>query len=387
MLSEQIKTQIQQAYRAYLSSKGYRARQGQMQLIAHAARELTQEQRIAVAEAGTGTGKTLAYLLAGYFAAQAREKTLVISTATLALQEQLVLRDIPDFIKATGIELNYQLAKGRGRYLCLSRLELTLDEELQALSYLQSSLDLEPEQRKGAEAKVVELQQYMQDYAQGRWNGELDSLPQPPKPEQLAQMTASHRQCSQRRCQHFDSCAFYRARAKLEKAQLIVVNHDLLLSDLALGGGVVLPAPDDCLHILDEGHHLPDKALDHFAGEWHLDSFIEGASAWQKRLEQLKLDTLVLDLSSEVTELQSHVSNLQQQGQFLRTYLQQRFALSQGQRHRFVMGQIDDELLTLLQPSLQSLQLLVPLVDKVQRALLASIKEQSQLIDKSLVEL
>src|SRR5690625_2696404 len=104
MLTEELKQRIQTAYRNWLSGKGFRPRRGQRMMIAEVARRLcaTDEAPVAVIEAGTGTGKTVAYALAAIPVAQALDKTLVIATATVALQEQIVLRDLPELASQSG---------------------------------------------------------------------------------------------------------------------------------------------------------------------------------------------------------------------------------------------------------------------------------------------
>lgn len=387
MLDEQIKIQIQSAYRQYLQGRGFHARQGQKLLIAHAANHLIQDPaQVAVVEAGTGTGKTLGYVLGALAVSQARQKILIISTATIALQEQLVLRDIPDLIRLAGLNVNFELAKGRGRYLCLTRLEQALEQEGQAADLLQSSLDLEPQQRSQSQAMQQRLQGYMQDFAQGKWNGELDDLAEPISDELRPHLVANHRQCSNRRCSHFEQCPFYRARARLDQAQIVVVNHDLLLSDLALGGGVILPAPEECLHVLDEAHHLAEKALTHFAAHCQLNQLLDGQNGFVKRLDRLKIDALVLENLQDIQSLQDGCLSLGQHAQFLQQYLDAAFDLQEGERHRFVMGELPEALLQLIQPFAECLQTIVPSIDKIQRQLLASIKDKSNLLDPSLVE-
>ncbi|MFO6381757.1 ATP-dependent DNA helicase DinG, partial [Pseudomonas aeruginosa] len=80
-----------------------------------------------------------------------------------------------------------------------------------------------------------------------------------------AQLTTDHSQCTNRHCPNFQQCAFYKAREGMTKVDVIVTNHDLVLADLALGGGAILPDPRETLYVFDEGHHLPDKAIGHFA--------------------------------------------------------------------------------------------------------------------------
>lgn len=138
-LTDDIKQSIQQGYRDVLAGKDIRARYGQRLMIAEIARYMgditendgqrTSPASACVVEAGTGTGKTLAYLIAAIPVAKALGKTLVISTATVALQDQIVLKDLPDLKKHSKMDFNWTLAKGRGRYLCMSRLEARLHDE------------------------------------------------------------------------------------------------------------------------------------------------------------------------------------------------------------------------------------------------------------------
>jgi Rad3-related DNA helicase len=128
-LSAALKACIQDGYRAFLAHRGLRPRAGQRRMIAEIAGFFAALEpdspapRVCAIEAGTGTGKTLAYLLAALPIAREQGRKLVIATGTVALQGQLVDRDIPDLLAATGWECDFALAKGRGRYLCPLRLE------------------------------------------------------------------------------------------------------------------------------------------------------------------------------------------------------------------------------------------------------------------------
>ena len=118
VLTDQIKESIQSAYRTWLASRQFKPRRGQREMIAHIARALAaDEQRLAVVEAGTGTGKTAAYCLAVIPMAKSLNKTVVLSTATVALQEQVILQDVPDLQQRAGLDFSVALAKGRGRYV------------------------------------------------------------------------------------------------------------------------------------------------------------------------------------------------------------------------------------------------------------------------------
>ena len=265
MLTEELKQRIQTAYRNWLSGKGFRPRRGQRMMIAEVARRLcaTDEAPVAVIEAGTGTGKTVAYALAAIPVAQALDKTLVIATATVALQEQIVLRDLPELASQSGLEFSFALAKGRSRYLCLSKLDRLLsDAEPGAMN-----LGLYPdEQPVGMDESARRLyQQLLEALAEDRWDGDRDQWPGVIDDVDWQRITTDHGQCSGRRCPHVRQCSFFRARERIGQVDVIVTNHDLVLADLALGGGAILPEPEELIFIFDEAHHLPDKARDHFA--------------------------------------------------------------------------------------------------------------------------
>lgn len=289
-LTDETKQEIQQAYRDLLAGKEIRARYGQRLMIAEIARYLgditasdgkrTSAPAACVVEAGTGTGKTLGYLVAAIPVARALNKTLVISTATVALQDQIITKDLPDLKKHTGLEFNWTLAKGRGRYLCMSRLEARLHDNGQGDSdtmplFLLDEATSEP----GTAAFFEEL---LGSYGARTWDGDRDHWPSVIPDDVWRQVTTDHRQCTNRHCSYFDSCAFFNARKGLETADVVVANHDLVLADLALGGGAILPEPENALFIFDEAHHLPDKALNHFAASVPLNS----ARQWLKQLAQ-----------------------------------------------------------------------------------------------------
>ena len=273
MLTEAVKESIQQAYRRWLESRGVKARYGQRLMIAEVARAFanadadpnvaSDKSATAAIEAGTGTGKTLAYSVAGIPVAQALEKKLVIATATVALQEQIVYKDLPDLRQNGGLQFTFALAKGRGRYLCLLKLDNTLASSPKA----DPALALYPDelQMQLDSDTIVVLEKMLDQLGSGAWDGDRDQWPEQIVENLWARVSTDHAQCTGRRCPHVRQCSFFKARDALNDADVIVTNHDLVLADLALGGGVILPAPEDTLYVFDEGHHLPDKARDHFA--------------------------------------------------------------------------------------------------------------------------
>lgn len=272
MLSEQQKDLIQSSYRQFTAREGYKPRYGQRVMIAEIAKyiggiEENEEglrksaPAVCVVEAGTGTGKTLAYAIAVLPLALDQQRKVVISTATTALQEQVLAKDLPELAAHSGLHFDYALAKGRGRYLCLSK----LDQHLQNLGGDQSALPL----FLAADAPANELDQstlehFLNAYASGDWDGDRDSWEQAIEQDVWRQITTDNQQCSNRRCSYFSTCPYYEARKRWDEADVVVANHDLVLSDLALGGGVILPSPESAFYVFDEAHHLADKALGHF---------------------------------------------------------------------------------------------------------------------------
>lgn len=291
MLDQDTKEIIQQAYRDVLAGKSIQARYGQRLMIAEIARYLgeitehdgvrTSAARTCVLEAGTGTGKTLAYLLAAIPVARKLGKQLVLSTATVALQDQIVHKDLPDLKAHSDLKFSWALAKGRGRYLCLSRLEARLHAEGASDSESLPLFMMDNPAADVAETRAF-YEQLFADYADRKWDGDRDHWPEQIPDDIWRNVTTDHRQCTNRHCSYFDSCAFFAARGELEEAEIIVANHDLVMADLALGGGAILPKPEDTIYLFDEAHHLPGKALGHFAASVSLES----TRAWLKQLSQ-----------------------------------------------------------------------------------------------------
>ncbi|WP_404296918.1 ATP-dependent DNA helicase DinG [Halomonas sp.] len=359
MLDEALKGEIQAAYRRVLEGLDLTPRYGQRLMIAEIARTLAgievdeagkrvSDEHVCVLEAGTGTGKTLAYLLAALPVAKARGKRLVVATATVALQEQVLHQDLPSLKAHSGIDFSYALAKGRGRYICVARLDQTLDGTEDNPTY---SL-FERELASGGDDFQALAQSLGEAYGNGRWEGDRDSWPEAIPDDHWRKLTVDHRQCTNRRCGHFAACAFFRARRDLEQADIIVANHDLVLADLSLGGGVVLPDPGDCIHVFDEGHHLPDKALNHFTHRFA----VGGALGWLRTLKK-SLTELNQALAVQPT-LARLLATLPQAIEALEPKLGEAFALGhqlagrpeglidgeEARQHRFEMGRAPEAL-------------------------------------------
>jgi ATP-dependent DNA helicase DinG len=222
---------------------GYEERGGQREMAAAVERTLA-EDRVLLCEAGTGTGKTLAYLLPAVLSG----RKVIISTATRALQEQIFFKDLPLVARALGTNPHATLMKGLGNYLCRRRFE-----ELR-----RSPAALSP--GRGRTLDVVA--KWVEESESGDL-GELASLPED-DPVRLAVASSSETRLGPA-CAHYDACFVTRMRREAENARIVIVNHHLFFADLALRGahpGRVLPDYDAV--VFDEAHQLEDIATEFF---------------------------------------------------------------------------------------------------------------------------
>ncbi|MEZ0151973.1 MAG: ATP-dependent DNA helicase DinG [Candidatus Reddybacter sp.] len=295
-LSEQDKATIQTAYRDFLAARSLRPRLGQRQMIGHIAsflgaierdeegQRLSDNNVIAI-EAGTGTGKTVAYLLSVLSLAKSAGKKVVVATGTVALQGQLLDRDIPDVMAATGWDYKLALAKGRGRYLCPLRLQQcseTAKAQDAGLFLFEDELAFQPDRQSGETLQAMD-----EALQEGRWDGDRDAWPEAVPAQTWQALTVDRNQCAGRRCRLISECCFFKARESLEGADCIVANHDLVMADLALGGGAILSAPEDTIYIFDEAHRLGDTALNHFASQCRLNTTSQWLEQMQKTLKAM----------------------------------------------------------------------------------------------------
>lgn len=233
----------------------------QQQMSAFIAELMTRpaQQRIAVVEAPTGVGKTLAYLSGAIEAALNNKKTLVISTATVNLQQQLIQKDLPQFSSALEQPIRFVQVKGRRRYLCPSKLsQLATAPEQQELG-----IDIDDKYQRVLQ--VAAAKQMLSEWEQERWDGDRDSRRDKVSPDLWNQISTDSEGCAGKSCSFYLRCPYYKLRREMVSAQVVVANHDLILSDADLGGGLVLPNPEEVLFVFDEAHNLPRKALDHAA--------------------------------------------------------------------------------------------------------------------------
>jgi ATP-dependent DNA helicase DinG len=205
--------------------EGFEARPGQVQMAQLIERGFLEGMHTIV-EAGTGVGKSLAYLVP----ALRSGKKIVLSTGTIALQEQLFQKDIPLVTRALDIPARVTLLKGRNHYLCKQKLERMRSERLLASS---------------------RTMQQMWTWGDRTQTGDRAELPFTPPGDEWEQLDADADDCVGEFCEHFRDCFFFRKRDEAKYADVVVVNHALFFLDLAMGGGL-LPPYD--FAILDEAH-------------------------------------------------------------------------------------------------------------------------------------
>ena len=251
-----------------------------------------------IVEAGTGTGKTFAYLAPALLSGQ----RTVISTGTKNLQDQLFGRDLPRLVAALDVKRRVSLLKGRANYLCLHRLEKARQDV----------------RARAAWARLAEIEEWSRDSA----SGELADLPGEAPDDALAtRITSTADNCLGSKCPVFSDCFVVKARRAAAAADIVVVNHALLFADhlIRQEGFSVLPGAEAV--VIDEAHQLPELALRHF-----------GQRVSTQQLQALARDTAsevekwndTPDLTKALTELVEVATRLE--ALFASAMLRERFA-------------------------------------------------------------
>jgi ATP-dependent DNA helicase DinG len=230
---------------------GYEHRPQQLEMLGAVVRAFNDREVLTV-EAGTGTGKSLAYLVPAILWARANQERVVVSTHTINLQEQLVKKDLPFLMQKAGLECRAILVKGRGNYLC-QRKTAQAEEQIGTL----------------VEDDVARELREIFAWAKQTKDGSLADLAVRPRWEVWEHVVSENDNCLRARCPYYSTCFFYTARRAAATADVLVVNHHLLMADLALREqlddytqNAVLPPATRI--IIDEAHHLEDVATAYF---------------------------------------------------------------------------------------------------------------------------
>jgi Rad3-related DNA helicase len=269
MLTDTDKDLVRQCMNALRDGiAGFRTRRPQLEMVAAVANTLAccrQEpdeggggrgEHIAVIEAGTGTGKSFGALVPALVMARTLGKRLVVSSSTVALQHQYAEKDAPMLQALLPLDFSFAVAKGRRRYACTARLmaagtaagqqDFLPDKSKDESSGLQGQFH--SASPAAAEAALRRQRRIVvglaESFEAGRWNGDRDELAVPVADELWADLTTDRQGCSGNRCPDFARCPFQAARQRAKEADLVIANHDLVLSALQHGGALHTAASD-----------------------------------------------------------------------------------------------------------------------------------------------
>ena len=266
-----------------VAALGGAERAGQV-AMAEAVTHAMEEQEHLLVQAGTGTGKSLAYLVPSLL----HGERVVVATATLALQHQLVERDIPRLVEAVkalpdagaGVDTSHAVLKGRSNYACLHRIREGVPDDQGALVEL-------PEGSLGK--KVLELRAWAEEEVTGQGTGERDNAPRHTDKE-WRQVSVNHREClGAAKCPFGQECFAERARDKAHRSHLVVTNHSLLAID-AIEGVPMIPEYD--VVVIDEAHELTTRVTQAATDELWAAEVERAARRSQRHVEGSEADDL-----------------------------------------------------------------------------------------------
>ncbi len=198
-------------------------------------------------EAGTGVGKSFAYLVPAVAAAAERGEKVVVATHTLALQDQLLHKDVPVLLRNLPAEFSVVLAKGRNNYVCLRRLRTAREEAAELLPHMEEREAVERIHRWAADTR----------------DGTRQSLDFEPPRHVWSKVQAEAGNCLGRRCDFYDACHYQAGKRRLQNADLIIANHAFLFADMALRAAGSQLLPDYAHLVLDEAHEVEEVAGEH----------------------------------------------------------------------------------------------------------------------------
>ncbi|MFN9721449.1 MAG: ATP-dependent DNA helicase, partial [Planctomycetota bacterium] len=246
---------------------GYEPRPEQL-AMAEAVEAAIAQKRHLIAEAGTGVGKSFAYLIPAILSAQLSspsvrpehrsanmddsevpaKRRIIVSTHTISLQEQLIHHDIPFLQSVLPVEFSAVLVKGRGNYISLRRLDKTIARTSQKVLF-----------ESEGQRQLAKIRQW----ADTTTDGSRSDLSFQPRPEVWDEVLSDHGDCLRKKCPTHSKCFYYAARRRVWNADLLIVNHALFFSDLALRREDASILPEYDTVIFDEAHTIESVAADH----------------------------------------------------------------------------------------------------------------------------
>lgn len=345
-LSQSVKMQISQWYKALPEHiEGFIPRAPQREMIAEVAKTFSDETgRHLIIEAPTGVGKTLSYLIPGIAISREEKKTLIISTANVALQDQIYSKDLP-LLKKIIPDLTFTGAFGRGRYLCPRNLEAicaTEGEQIDLMFLLEDKVDVAT----SAEREIC--QELKHDFTSFGWDGLRDHHKRALTDSLWRKISTDKMNCLGRNCQYYHRCPFFLARREIDEVDVVITNHALVMA--AMESESVLPDAKNILLVLDEGHHIPDVARDALEVEgeitlsalnMQLDNMARHVSQYLAQFIPVKPPKL-----ADPIRFDAHIAKMREAYQdvehFTRALLPER---SENDEYLFPLGQLPEQLL------------------------------------------
>ena len=277
------------ALAAAVAALGGQDRPGQVTMAEAVAETFAGDQHLLV-QAGTGTGKSLAYLVPALL----HERRVVVATATLALQHQLVERDLPRLMEAVGdlpgVDSTYAVLKGRSNYACLHRIREGVPDD-------QGVLVEAPTGTLGAE--VLKLRAWAEEEVEAKGTGERDNAPRH-NDRTWRQVSVNHREClGASRCPFSEECFAERAREKAQRSHLIVTNHSLLAIDAIEGVPMI---PDYDAVVIDEAHELVARVTQAATDELAVTDVERAARRAQRHVGESDAGDRLADASDDLAE-------------------------------------------------------------------------------------
>ncbi|AWQ19456.1 ATP-dependent DNA helicase DinG [Pantoea ananatis] len=347
-LTAALKSQIAQWYKALQQQvPDFIPRPAQRQMIAEVAKCLSGDDgRHLAVEAPTGVGKTLSYLIPGIAVSRAEEKRLVISTANVALQDQIFSKDLP-LLKKIIPDLTFTAAFGRGRYVCPRNLAALVADDNQQADLLFYLDDEAVSSTKEEQIQCGRLQKSLDRY---QWDGLRDHSEENVSDSLWQRLSTDKASCLGAHCRWYRECPFFVARREIEQVDVVVANHALVMA--AMENESVLPPAKNLMLVLDEGHHLPEVARDalemsaDITPGWtslQLDLFVKLVEAIMSQMRPKSPPPL-----ANADRLKAHCDELRER---LATISEALSPLlpphNQPGEYRFVLGTLPDELLAL----------------------------------------
>ncbi|MCM3142478.1 ATP-dependent DNA helicase DinG [Brevibacillus sp. MER 51] len=291
----------------YMQAKmsGYQRRDAQEAMM-HAVYEAMENGAHLLVEAGTGTGKSLAYLLPGIIWAHYNQQQLVVSTNTIQLQEQLFHKEIATLQESLPFSFTASTLKGRGNYLCLRKFEQAVDEPVEGSSQ---------------EMRLVKGQ--MLTWLTQTVTGDVEELSMPPSGQLLWQQVKSDTSsCLNRACPWFSRCYYFQAKERARDVDVLIVNHALFISDLQAENRIL---PSYEVAIVDEAHHLEDAATQHLGKQFSTTQLlflldrasVEEGGAIARFAEELQswMPAVQEDVAAKLLELRKQSAALREKAQ------------------------------------------------------------------------